>query len=566
MSLFGSLFSSVSALNAQSTAMGIISDNISNVNTVGYKATNARFSTLVTGSATDTSFSPGGVQARPVALVDQQGLLQSSASPLDIAISGNGFFAVNTLGNSTGESLFTRAGQFSQDELGNLVNTAGFFLQGWPLDPNGLLPGQAGNVNTTSSANIASLETVNVSNINGIAAETTAVAIGANLQASQPISTGPIDTTQSLSITASTDLGTTPGLTNGDQFTVTHGTVSQVFEYQAAPGAANEFSTLTELAAAVNAITGISATLTGSAADQTLSIQGDDPRQALTLANTTGTPATDLFGGASPLVTADTYDETDVTKNMASGAVSPDFSRAVRVFDAQGGGHDLQVAFLKVANNQWAVEIFASPASDVTTGAPLVAGQLATGTITFNGDATLNGVSASLAAPVTAAWNNGASASSITFDWGTAGVIGTGLADGMSQFDGQFNVSFVNQNGSEVGQLNGVTIDDEGFVIASFTNGETSRFYKLPIVTFADPRSLEGRSGNVFAQTDESGAFNLREAGQGGAGRVAPAALEAANVDLGEEFTDMIITQRAFTASSRVISTVDQLLEDLIRI
>ncbi|MFQ5785759.1 MAG: flagellar basal body protein, partial [Alphaproteobacteria bacterium] len=69
MSLFGSLFSGVSSLNAQSTAMGIISDNISNVNTVGFKSTASRFATLVTTAATDTTFTPGGVQSRPFALV-----------------------------------------------------------------------------------------------------------------------------------------------------------------------------------------------------------------------------------------------------------------------------------------------------------------------------------------------------------------------------------------------------------------------------------------------------------------------------------------------------------------
>jgi len=207
MSLFGSLFSGVSALNAQSTAMGIISDNISNLNTVGYKATTTQFSTLVTTAATDTSFTPGGVRSKPVALVAEQGLVQSSSSPLDIAITGNGFFAVSSQPGADGEALFTRAGSFRQDEVGNLVNTAGFFLQGWPLDANGLLPGEPGNANTTSNADIASLQTVNVNNINGVAASTTNVEIGLNLTASEAAFPGPADTSSTLSITATADLG-----------------------------------------------------------------------------------------------------------------------------------------------------------------------------------------------------------------------------------------------------------------------------------------------------------------------------------------------------------------------
>ena len=118
----------------------------------------------------------------------------------------------------------------------------------------------------------------------------------------------------------------------------------------------------------------------------------------------------------------------------------------------------------------------------------------------------------------------------------------------------------------EVGQLNGIAIDEEGLVIASFSNGETQRVFKLPIATFADVSKLEARTGNVYTRTQDSGEFNLHEAGAGGAGVIAPSALEAANVDIGEEFTNMIVTQRAFAASSRVITTVDDMLDELIRI
>ncbi|MGD9536949.1 MAG: flagellar hook protein FlgE [Alphaproteobacteria bacterium] len=565
MSLFGSLFSGVSGLNAQSTAMGIISDNIANVNTVGYKATQSRFSTLVTQSATENSYSSGGVRAAPYALVSQQGLLQSSASALDIAISGNGFFVVNSAPSSNGDVLYTRAGSFHPDELGNLVNTAGVYLQGWPLDSEGRLPGQPGNINTTSSADLSSLQTINVSNVNGIAAETTTVEMGANLTASEPIHTGPQDTTLALGVTASADLSAA-GLSDGDSFTVTSGSVSQTFVYRTTPALATEFNNLTELAAAINAVTGLSATIEGAASDAQIVLTGIDPREDLVVTNTVGTAAVDLFGGTSPITIDAVYDPANSEVNMASGTISPDFSRAVRVFDAQGTGHDVQVAFLKVAQNTWAVEIFATPASDVEIPSPFVDGQLATGTLTFNGDATLGSITQSLSDPIDIAWTSGATPSSVTFDWGTAGTIGVGRADGISQFDSPYNVSFVNQNGSEVGQLNGVSIDDNGFVVASFSNGETTRLYKLPIATFADPSQLSSKNGNVFSQSDRSGEFNLREAGKGSAGLISPSSLEAANVDLGKEFTDMIITQRAFTASSKVLTTADEMLDELVRI
>jgi flagellar hook protein FlgE len=139
-------------------------------------------------------------------------------------------------------------------------------------------------------------------------------------------------------------------------------------------------------------------------------------------------------------------------------------------------------------------------------------------------------------------------------------------ADGLSQFASDYNIAFVNQNGSEVGQLNGVSVDDEGFVVGTFTNGATQKLYRLPLATFANPLALDPRTGNVYAQTSASGEFNLRDAGQGGAGTIVPSALESANVDLADEFTKMIVTQRAYSANARVITTADQMLDELVHI
>ena len=100
MSLFGAMFSGVTGLRAQSQSLSIISDNISNLNTTGYKATVNQFSTLVTNQVSSTSYSSGGVLSHPVQLIDSQGLLEASESPTDVAITGQGFFVVNT--NSTG--------------------------------------------------------------------------------------------------------------------------------------------------------------------------------------------------------------------------------------------------------------------------------------------------------------------------------------------------------------------------------------------------------------------------------------------------------------------------------
>jgi flagellar hook protein FlgE len=113
MSLYGALLSGVSGLRAQSQSLGTISDNISNVNTIGYKRSVAQFSTLVTGTSNTSTYFPGGVRASPRALVDQQGVLQTSTRATDVAILGNGFFVVKSADGASGEQLYTRAGSWA---------------------------------------------------------------------------------------------------------------------------------------------------------------------------------------------------------------------------------------------------------------------------------------------------------------------------------------------------------------------------------------------------------------------------------------------------------------------
>ncbi len=263
------------------------------------------------------------------------------------------------------------------------------------------------------------------------------------------------------------------------------------------------------------------------------------------------------------------YDPTGaIGKNLASGDITAQFSRNVRIFDSLGSGHDVRFSYIKIAQNTWAVEIHAIPATDINTS--LVDGQLVTGTINFNGDGSLRSVSASLSSPLSVTWTNGAVPSTITLDLGTAGqpfgTVGAttiGLADGLSQFDSAYNVNFVNQNGAPVGELVSVAIDGDGIVSASYSNGQTQQLFRLPLASFANPNGLTPLSGNIFSETRESGTVNLREAGTNGTGNIVSAALEQSNVDLAEQLTEIIVAQRAYQANTRVIKTADELLEQL---
>ena len=110
-----------------------------------------------------------------------------------------------------------------------------------------------------------------------------------------------------------------------------------------------------------------------------------------------------------------------------------------------------------------------------------------------------------------------------------------------------------------------MTISTDGLVTALFDNGETRPVFKIPVATFTNVNALEARSGNVWNATEASGDPTLREADNGAAGQVVQAALEQSTVDIGEEFTKMIVVQRAFSASAKIISTADEMLEELLR-
>jgi flagellar hook protein FlgE len=139
-------------------------------------------------------------------------------------------------------------------------------------------------------------------------------------------------------------------------------------------------------------------------------------------------------------------------------------------------------------------------------------------------------------------------------------------AGGLTQFNSQSVVQSVNTNGTAFGNLTNIEIDDKGYVSAIFDNGVTRRIAQVAIATFSNPDGLKAVNGNAYRVTNESGGFSLKTPGDGGAGSIAPSTLEASTVDLSTEFTGLITTQRAYSACSKIITTADQMLEELLSI
>ncbi len=160
-----------------------------------------------------------------------------------------------------------------------------------------------------------------------------------------------------------------------------------------------------------------------------------------------------------------------------------------------------------------------------------------------------------------AQWTTVAAASSISFGLGTVNK-----ADGVTQFASNYNFSFVDQDGGSFGAFKSIEIAESGLITAVFDNGSRRAIYKIPIATFANYSALDPVTGNAWAETEAAGNHFLNAPGVGSAGSLSPGTLESSTVDLGTEFTNMIITQRAFSASTKIITTADEMLEELVRI
>ncbi|MDP3745868.1 MAG: flagellar hook protein FlgE [Phenylobacterium sp.] len=259
-----------------------------------------------------------------------------------------------------------------------------------------------------------------------------------------------------------------------------------------------------------------------------------------------------------------------VNQNPATGT-QPDFTLEMNVIDSVGATHKFAVSFLKsdTPPNSWHSEIYAIPAADVTAGP---SGQVAAGMTMFTADGafdlantTLFGVAGSPAelnfaasgAVTTPRWANtlGISASSIDLD----------LAK-LTQYASTSTVNAVNSDGANVGNVVGVEVSEDGIVSAIFDNSEVRKIAKIGLATFPNPDGLSPVSGNAYRPTIPSGEFVIKEPGVGGAGEIAASTLEASTVDLSAEFTGLITTQKAYSACSKIITTADQMLDELINI
>jgi flagellar hook protein FlgE len=346
------------------------------------------------------------------------------------------------------------------------------------------------------------------------------------------------------------------------------------------------FNTLTGLAQAINTAdpNNLVATVSNPTGTATLSINEANSQQ--TIKFTDGSPThtntgsllqefgfTNLTGPAAAKTTGVlpiTYNPQSPQTDMSSGKVAPQFTKDMTIYDSLGNAHTIAINVAKIdtATATWAIELTAVPPTDVVSdngGGVNGDGQIASGTVEFNGDGVLTTVSPGLTNPITVNWNPqtvGAAPSTISLNVGLGTTSSTNGA-ALTQAAGPFTVTTDTQNGSPTGELTGVSINQNGFVIASFSNGQTQEMFQIPLANFTNPDGLLAVSGDAYQATLASGPINPELAGTSGVGTFTPSALEQSNVDLSTQLTNLIVAQQAYGANSKVLTVADTLLQEL---
>ena len=454
MGIFGAMTTAITGLQAQSTALEHISNNIANSQTVGYKRTETSFLELVPDSGARNQ-ALGVVQAVSRPTNDVNGDIGASDLSTHVAINGDGYFIVGEqIGTTDGnllfndEDLYTRRGDFELDRFGNLVNGAGYYLKGLNVDP------VTGNV-------VSSLPEVITVTSDFLPAEaTTTIDYRANLPQ-------------------------TPFTNNYDPDT----------------------------------------------AGSELLVPGDftnDP----TTAN--ATPSQDYIRA----------DESNlfIDQSISGGAIT--------TYDAAGQALNVQFRWAKfddAGTETW--NLFYLEDSSATGAASMWrnAGQ----EYVFGADGQL--VPAVNSYTISALTIDGTNLGDLVVDHGSQGL--TQFADP----NGQSQILELSQDGFAAGELTGITISDAGRVVASYSNGRSFDLAQIELASFNADGYLEKLDGSVFRATQESGAAIL-----GGSGTLVGSSLESSNTDIADEFTKLIVTQQAYAANTRIISTGDEMIQEVL--
>jgi flagellar hook protein FlgE len=254
-----------------------------------------------------------------------------------------------------------------------------------------------------------------------------------------------------------------------------------------------------------------------------------------------------------------------VTNLNSEAVVGETFSTAIQLVDSLGSVHVATVTYTNTGPGAWDYDITV-PGEDVTGGTAGTPQSIlaAPGSVAFDSNGVLtsvDGVSPPTDVTITSpAWANGAATSDFVWDL----VLPTGAAT-LTGYTGESNTTLSSSNGSTAGSIDTLSINRDGEVVAAFGAGKTKVIAQLALATFNNPQGLQKLGANRFGVSDAAGLPNIGAAGSGGRGAVVGNTLEQSNVDIAQEFTQMILAQRGYQANSKSITVADEVLMDTLQ-
>ncbi|MGA3095448.1 MAG: flagellar hook protein FlgE [Bryobacteraceae bacterium] len=274
----------------------------------------------------------------------------------------------------------------------------------------------------------------------------------------------------------------------------------------------------------------------------------------------TNSPVEDIVvpegGTMAPVPTANMSLTVNLDSAGALGASSGTYSTPIQVVDSQGGTHTLTATFTMTGTNAWSYAITV-PAADLTKGGSTT---LATGALTFDGTGQLTSPAAT-ASPIAVKLAGLADgASDMTINWN----LYNGSQGMLTQFDQASSVSAATQDGIQAGQVNNVSLANGGLIVATYSNGQQVTVGQVALAGISNPESLVGVGGNNLQATAATAVPAIGTAGTGGRGQIMGGSLESSTADVATEFTNLISYERTYQANSRMITTSDQMIQDLI--
>jgi flagellar hook protein FlgE len=615
MGIFDALNTAVGGLQAQSFALQNISGNIANASTVGYKGIDTTFEDLIPDATTPDKQAAGGVTSFAQQTITTQGTVTTTTVGTNMAINGDGFFSVQMPTSVTdnqpvfdGVTDYTRRGDFQVNANGNLVNGAGYYLMGVTVDPktgnptgnvpqvlqfqNNFIPAQATTAvtyaanlptepTTPASASAAAGTITAAGGLNAADFATNPLALGTLSPFTNNTATGTIvdndNTAGAAPISAATQLVGTAGpssndlgtaIANNSTLTIDGTTITFSTGQTTVTGTGTTAvtigigsgSTLT-VQDVLNVVDGITQTTVPSTVSGGQISLSTGTKQDLTLAGTgNALAALGLSGITSPVargggtagagvVTAN--DLTTFTNESISGG-------AVTAYNAAGTPVNLQLRWAKVDSaslgsghqDTWELFYQTDTTATGTTPAWTNSGQV----FTFNASGALSSPSGtSISIP------------NVSVDGQSLGTLSMNITSGaLTQFassSGAATINGITQNGFAAGQLQSVAVNNNGIVVGTFSNGQNIDLADVTLSHFNGTNYLKALDGGAYEATDLSGPAII-----GASGTISGSSLEQSNTDIADEFTKLIVTQQAYSANTKVITTANDMVQDLLNV